>query len=47
MIRLISYFVGIALVAGGLAWLADRPGTLVVNWQGREVETSMFAAVLR
>lgn len=46
MIRLIIYFVLIALAAAGLGWLADRPGTLVVNWQGTAVETSVFAAVV-
>lgn len=46
MIRLILYFVVVGLVAAGLTWLADQPGTLVVNWQGLEIETSVFAAVV-
>ena len=46
MIRLIGYLVLIALIAAGLGWLADRPGTLVVNWQGTDIETSVFAAVV-
>lgn len=46
MIRLVLYFLFVGLVAAGLTWLADQPGTLVVNWQGLEIETSVFAAVV-
>lgn len=46
MIRLILYLVGIAFVAAGLSWLADRPGSLVLTWQGYEAETSVFRAVI-
>jgi len=46
MTRLISFLVGVLLIAAGLAWLADRPGTLLVTWQGYEIETSVFRAVV-
>ncbi len=46
MVRLVLYIAGIALVAAGLSWLADRPGTLLVTWQGYEIETSVFRAVV-
>ena len=46
MIRIVLYLVGIAAVAAGMSWLADRPGSLVVNWEGYEVETSVFRAVV-
>ena len=46
MIRLILYLVGVFLLATGLAWLADRPGQLVLNWQGYEIETTVFRAVV-
>ncbi len=46
MIRMVLYLVGVALAATGLAWLADRPGSLIVNWEGYEVETSVFRAVV-
>lgn len=46
MSRLVLFLVVVALVATGLSWLADRPGSLVVNWQGYEVETSVFRAVV-
>ena len=46
MVRLIVYLLTIALVAAGLSWLADRPGTLQVVWQGYDIETSVFRAVV-
>lgn len=46
MTRMVLYLVGVALAATGLAWLADRPGSLIVNWEGYEVETSVFRAVV-
>ena len=46
MIRLILFLVLVALMATGLAWLADRPGELVVNWQGWELRTSVFLSVV-
>jgi len=44
MIRLIVFLIAVALVAAGLSWLADRPGELVVQWQGYQIETSVFRA---
>ena len=46
MLRLIGFLLGIAVVAAGLAWLADRPGELVVQWQGYQIETSVFRAIV-
>jgi len=46
MIRLVLFLVGGAVLASALAWLADRPGTLVMNWQGYVIETSVFRAVV-
>jgi HemY protein len=39
MVRLVAYLLTIALFAIGLSWLADRPGTLHIVWQGYEIET--------
>lgn len=44
MVRLVLLLLVIAAAATGLSWLADQPGTLVVNWQGYELETSVFRA---
>ncbi|MFA5900415.1 MAG: heme biosynthesis HemY N-terminal domain-containing protein [Hyphomicrobium sp.] len=46
MFRLIAFLIAIALVAAGLAWLADRPGELVLEWQGYHAETSVFRAIV-
>lgn len=46
MTRLVLFLIGVILLATGLAWLADRPGSLLVTWQGYEVETSVFRAVV-
>jgi HemY protein len=46
MIRLVVYLLAIAAAAAGLGWLADRPGTLVLNWEGWALETSVFRAVV-
>lgn len=46
MVRLVLFLLLVAALATGLAWLADRPGELVVNWQGYELQTSVFRAVV-
>lgn len=46
MTRLIIYLLAVLAAALGLGWLADRPGNLIVNWEGYEVETSVFRAVV-
>lgn len=46
MLRLIAFLLAIALIAAGLAWLADRPGELLVEWQGYHIETSVFRAIV-
>jgi len=46
MTRLVLFLLGVILLATGLSWLADRPGSLLVTWQGYEIETSVFRAVV-
>ncbi|HXF55306.1 MAG TPA: heme biosynthesis HemY N-terminal domain-containing protein [Hyphomicrobiaceae bacterium] len=46
MVRLIAFLLVVAALASGLSWLADRPGSLVINWQGYELETSVFRAIV-
>lgn len=46
MVRLVVYLLLITLLAVGLGWLADRPGTLEIAWQGYVIETSVFRAVV-
>lgn len=46
MVRLLSYLLSVALIAAGLSWIADRPGTLHIVWQGYDIETSVFRAIV-
>jgi len=45
MIRLILFLAFLALAALGLSWLADRPGEIVMTWQGLRMETSVLVAL--
>ena len=46
MVRLAIYLLSLAFAATGLAWLADRPGSLHVEWQGLDIETTVFRATV-
>lgn len=46
MVRLVIYLLGLLAAAAGLGWLADRPGTLHVEWQGLDIETTVFRATV-
>jgi HemY protein len=46
MIRILLYLVAVFLFAAGFVWLADRPGGIVLLWQGQEIRTSLMVAVL-
>ncbi|MBU1211567.1 MAG: heme biosynthesis protein HemY [Alphaproteobacteria bacterium] len=46
MIRLVLFLIFIVALATGLAWLADRPGQIIVNWEGQEAKISVFHAVV-
>ena len=42
MIRIVIFLVIVGLLALGFAWLADRPGDVILTWQGRQFETSLM-----
>jgi HemY protein len=49
MIRVVVFLIAVGVLALGAAWLADRPGDLIVTWQGMRMKTSplvMAAALL-
>ena len=46
MIRLVLFLLVVLAVVVGLHWLADRPGTITVEWQGYIAETSVFRALV-
>ena len=46
MIRILLFTLCVLAVAAGLAWFADRPGTVTVEWLGYQIETSAFVGAL-
>ncbi|HXE68134.1 MAG TPA: heme biosynthesis HemY N-terminal domain-containing protein [Hyphomicrobiaceae bacterium] len=46
MIRILIFLLAVSAFAVGLHWLADRPGTIVVEWQDYVAETSVILAVV-
>jgi HemY protein len=46
MIRVLLFFGILIALAFAEAWLVDRPGELVLNWQGYHIETSVLAALV-
>jgi HemY protein len=45
MIKLVWRFALLTAVAAGFAWLADRPGIIMLRWLGREIEMPLYIAV--
>jgi HemY protein len=41
MIRVVVFLIAIGVLAFGATWLADRPGEVVISWQGWRLETSV------
>jgi len=49
MIRVLYFLLVVGALSLGAAWLADRPGDVVIVWQGMRIETSLMvlgAAIL-
>jgi len=49
MIRVVFFLIVVGALAFGAAWFADRPGDVVITWQGWRIETSVMvlaAAIL-
>ena len=42
MIRVVLFLLIVGALAFGVAWLADRPGDVVIVWQGLRIETSLM-----
>ncbi len=41
MVRVVIFLIAIAALAFGAVWLADRPGEVVITWQGLRTQTSV------
>ncbi len=49
MIRVVFFLIVVGLLSLAVAWFADRPGDVLVTWQGLRIETSLLvvaAAIL-
>ena len=46
MVKVLLFILGVIAAALGLAWLADRPGTVTIEWLGYQIETSAFVGTL-
>lgn len=45
MLKLLWRFALLLVLGLAFAWLADRPGSVTINWLGREIEMSVVVAV--
>jgi HemY protein len=49
MIRIVFFLIVVGALSLGVTWLADRPGDVVITWQGLRIQTSLMvlgAAIL-
>lgn len=46
MTRLVAFLIGVLGLAALFSWLADNPGTIVVDWMGYHAEPSVFQVVV-
>ena len=46
MIRVVLFLVSVAVIAAGFAWVADRPGDVVIPWKGEHYGMSVLVAAL-
>jgi len=45
MIRIVLFLIIVGALSLGVAWLADRPGDIVILWQGLRIKTSVMVLV--
>lgn len=46
MWRILLFFIAVTGAALGFSWLADRPGTVDINWQGTTIHLSVMTLIL-
>jgi HemY protein len=46
MIRVVIYLIAVGVLAFAAVWLADRPGDVVITWQGLRANTSVMVLVV-
>jgi HemY protein len=46
VIRIVFYLLGVTLLALGAMWIVERPGEIVLTWQGWRISTSVTVALV-
>ncbi len=46
MIRIFIFLLVILSLAFGFSWIADHPGVVTLNWQGKDIRTSLMVVVV-
>ncbi|MDJ0930480.1 heme biosynthesis HemY N-terminal domain-containing protein [Breoghania sp.] len=46
MVRVLSFFSAVFVIAMGFAWLADRPGLVMIDWQGYRIEMGLMTLLI-
>jgi HemY protein len=46
MVRVLAFVILVFLIAAGFAWLADRPGSIILTWQGYQIEATVMVAAV-
>jgi HemY protein len=46
MIRVVIFLAVVALIALGVAWIADRPGDVAITWHGWRIESSVMVTLV-
>ena len=46
MLKLLWRLLLVVLAALALVWLADRPGSIAIHWQGQDIELTVFVGVM-
>ncbi|WP_321343950.1 heme biosynthesis HemY N-terminal domain-containing protein [Breoghania sp.] len=46
MVRVLSFFAIVFVIALGFAWMADRPGDVIIDWQGYRIEMGLMTMLI-
>src|ERR1044072_3782396 len=46
MIRVVAFLITVTLLALGVVWPADRPGTVTITWLGQRADLSVMVAII-
>lgn len=46
MVRVLSFFAVVFVIAMGFSWLADRPGVVAIDWQGYRIQMGLMTLLI-